>query len=168
MIDTIKIPEERTAVLIGKKGSVKRHIFKKYGVKLTIKGSEVKLEGEPFNIYIVKKIVKAIGRGFSPEKAYLLGRDDYQLEVLEIKDYVHTKNALIRLRGRVIGREGTAKEKIEKLTHSYISVYGKTVAIIGDINYIHIAVEAIDMLLRGSKHGTVYRFIENRIKHINR
>jgi rRNA processing protein Krr1/Pno1 len=41
-----------------------------------------------------------------------------------------------------------------------------SVSIISDINRINILKKSIDMLLTGSKHATVYRFVENQIREL--
>ena len=48
---------------------------------------------------------------------------------------------------------------LESLTDSHISIYGKTVAIIGGVTDVIVAKQAIEKLLKGSPHGNVYRFI---------
>ena len=47
-----------------------------------------------------------------------------------------------------------------------MSVYGHTVALIGEAFHLAIAREAVEMLLRGSEHNTVYRFLERKREHI--
>ena len=51
---------------------------------------------------------------------------------------------------------------IEELTGAYMSVYGNTVAVIGDSLQIEVARRAVDMLLSGSEHAAVYHFLEGR------
>ncbi len=43
-----------------------------------------------------------------------------------------------------------------------VSVYGNTVGIIGDFLEMDIAKNAVVMLLSGSEHSTVYRYLERR------
>ena len=49
---------------------------------------------------------------------------------------------------------------IEDLAGVNMSVYGTTVGLIGQVEAVEVARKAIDMLLRGSEHATVYRFLE--------
>ena len=44
----------------------------------------------------------------------------------------------------------------------FISVFGKTVAIIGRPDGIERARKAVEMLLEGANHSTVYRFLDSR------
>jgi len=158
MEELIRIPEDRVGVLIGPKGSVKRKIESKTKTKLEIDSGEgeVLVEGEGEGYFKAHDIVKAIGRGFSPEKAFTLLKDDYLLKVIDITDYTgkNTSNQKAK-RGRVIGRHGLARLEIEKKTHCLVSVHGKTVAIIGLANEIETAINAVQMLLEGAKHETV-------------
>ena len=117
----------------------------------------------------MENIVKAIGRGFSPEKAILLLDDNADFFVFDLHDYVGKKEShLRRLRSRVIGREGKTKRVLEDLTDSKISVYGHTISIISDMMKMNILKKSIDMLLTGSKHATVYRFVEAQMKELKR
>ena len=121
----------------------------------------VVIKGEDINAWIAEKIVKAIARGFNPEIALLLANENYDLDIIDITKYAHTKNALIRLRGRVIGQEGRSRKFIEKHTKTYISVYGKTISIIGTYENLSTARRAIIMLLEGAKHPRMYGFLED-------
>ncbi|MEM1513396.1 MAG: KH domain-containing protein [Candidatus Thermoplasmatota archaeon] len=159
----VKIPQDRVGVLIGKNGETKNRI-ESHGVKLEINSSigEVKIESEDkIKEMEAENVVVAIGRGFSPEKAILLFNEDYYLEIVDIRDWVGKKeNHIKRLAGRVIGKNGRAREIIEELSGAYISIYGHTIAIIGKIENLQIAKKAVEMLLNGANHSTVYRFLE--------
>jgi len=159
----IKIPRDRVAVLIGKNGEVRKKI-EEQGVKLEIDSStgDVKIMADDgLKEMLAENVVRAIGRGFSPEKAMLLFRDDYYFELMDIRDWAGKRiNHVKRLAGRIIGKEGKARRYIEEITGAHISVYGHTVAIIGRIGEMEMAKRAIEMLLEGASHQTGYRFIE--------
>ncbi len=165
----IKIPKERVAVLIGKKGSVKRDIEEKTGVHLYIdsREGEVSIDEseaeDPMGGIKAFNIVRAIGRGFSPERAMRLLDDDVYLEVIDIREFSgKKKNSVRRVRGRLIGTKGKTRRLIEELSGADVSVYGNTVSIIGDFLEMDIARNAITMLLSGSEHSTVYHYLERR------
>lgn len=173
MAEYLKIPLERIPVLIGKKGEVKKKIEETAGVELKINtkdGSVIieKKEGaDPFKAWKVRDVVRAIGRGFCPEKALKLLEEDYYLEIIELADYTSVnENNLKRVRGRLIGKEGRARKTIEELADVSISIYGKTVAIIGTPEDIELARRAIIELIRGKRHSTVYRFLERERKRL--
>ena len=111
------------------------------------------------------EIIRAIGRGFSSEKARsLLDEDMLMLDVMDLSKVTHTKSDMARIKGRIIGKDGKTREIMEKLTNSNISVYGKTVSIIGKPEQIRIARLAIEMLVDGAPHGAVYGYLEKKHK----
>jgi len=109
------------------------------------------------------EVIRAIGRGFSPERAFPLLEDEMlMLDVIDLSRVCNTKTDMARIKGRIIGKDGRTREITEKLTGVGISVYGKTVAIIGGPEQIRIARAAIEMLLDGAPHGAVYGFLEKK------
>jgi len=163
----IRIPLDRVGVLIGPDGEVKQKIEQTFGITLLIDSVvgnvEVILNPDQNDVsvlFTVANIVKAIGRGFSPNRAMMLGNEDYDLAVIDLEEYVGTsRNAQERLKGRIIGKEGKSRIIIEELTDTNLSVYGSTVAIIGHIEALPAAREAVAMLIRGSFHKTVYNYL---------
>jgi len=161
----VRIPKERIGVLIGHNGSVKREIEGKTGTKLLIDsdGGEVTIEctGSGLGGLQALEVVKAIGRGFSPERAFRLFEEDQYLDIIDIRDFVgDSESAMRRIRGRIIGEGGRMREMIEQMTGAFVSVYGKTVSIIGNPEQIRMARTAIEMLLSGAEHSSVIRFLE--------
>ncbi len=165
----IKLPKDRIAVLIGKKGEVRKHIEKRFNAKIRIdsKSGDVLVSGEDsFDLYIVGQVINAIARGFNPEIAETLSNEENIFEYIDISTFAKgNKSKLFRLRSRVIGTEGRARKLIEQLTNTNIVVYGKTVGIIGKTENVLNAKRAIENLLRGSKHGNVYAMLERERKN---
>ena len=162
----IKIPKSRIGVLIGKNGETKAEIESLAEVNIQVDsedGSIFILATEktidPTYVWKARDIIKAIGRGFNADKAFYLIDDSVYLETIELEG---TKNNIKRLKSRLIGEKGKARNMIESGTDTYISIFGSQISIIGDINEIRSAREAIDMLIKGSKHGTVYRLLEQK------
>ena len=109
------------------------------------------------------EIVKAIGRGFKPDIAQQLLKQDFSLEILSLQEYIgKNKSKMRRLKGRIIGQDGSTRRVIEELTRTNICVYGKTVGIIGEVESVQIARRAIESLLAGSPHAPVYRWLEKK------
>ncbi len=162
----LRVPKERVAVIIGEKGSIRRRIEKETSTKVYVNTSEeyVAISAEDnLNVYLCKDIIKAIARGFNPDIALRLLNEENTFEIVDIKEYSNkSRNKFIRLRSRVIGKEGKARKNIEKMTNTDVCVYGKTVGIIGSVGNVLIAKQAITKLLGGSPHGNVYRAIEDR------
>ncbi len=166
----IKIPKERIAVLIGKHGEIKKHIEEATKTKLEIdsKEGDVNVRGEDaLMLYSAREIIKAIARGFNPEIADLLLKQDYMFEIISLPDF-DKKSHLKRIKGRIIGTNGKTRRIIEENTDCYICVYGKTVSIIGRNDTVHIARKAVEMIIKGSQHSNVYRWLEKMRKEIRR
>ena len=166
-MEHFRLPKERVGVAIGPDGGVKREIERRTGTKLTFdsESGEVIIEpGEdPLGLLLAKNVLNAIARGFSAERAFLLFNEEKYLEVIDIEDSVgRSDKALVRFKGRVIGEGGKARRVIEETTGVCMSVYGKTVALIGLPEHLAVAREAIQMLLSGSPHSAVYAFLERK------
>ncbi len=69
---------------------------------------------------------------------------------------------MARVKGRIIGKDGRSREIMERLSGARVSVYGKTVSILGYPEQIRVARTAIEMLLDGAPHGNVYSFLEKK------
>lgn len=163
----LKIPKDRIAVLIGKKGEVKKRLEEatKTELKIDSKEGDVFVSGsDALGLFSAREIIKAVGRGFNPEIAFLLLKGDYVLEIINIPDYVSNKEDLTRIKGRVIGKGGKSRKVIESITECYLSIFGKTVAIIGLADNALLAKKAVEMLLKGSPHSHVYSMLERKRK----
>ncbi len=163
----LRIPTERIGVLIGKSGKVKSEIENLCTVELDIDGDTgevlIRTDGNIENIEPFKamEIVTAIGRGFSPENALMLLKGENTLHVIDLREFVGKSPAQVeRIKGRIIGEGGKARKNMEKLSGTKISVYGRTVAIIGETNRLREAVDAISSISNGSMHGAVYHKLE--------
>ena len=165
----VKIPKERIAVLVGQKGEVKLDIEMLTGVRLeidsetgdvTIDATKVK---DPSIVLKMKDLVTAVGRGFPPEKAMRVLDDDIYFTKIDIRDFAgksikHQR----RIRARIIGTSGKTRRLIEELSETDISIYGTTVCIIGPLLELDIARSAVEMVLQGSEHSSVYNFLERK------
>jgi len=163
-----RIPTERVGVLIGAGGETKARIQEKTGVTLVVDShtGEVTVDEtraqEPVMALQVRDVVVAVGRGFSEERAFRLLQEDVYLEVLDIKDFAHSRNRIAQVKARVIGTRGKTRRIVEDLAGVDLSVYGHTVSLIGEAFHLAVGREAVLMLLRGSEHNTVYRFLERK------
>ena len=161
----LSIPEDRIGVLIGKEGEVKERIENETGCKINInsKTGVVRIVCEdPISFMKVQDVIKAIAHGFNPDIAMRLLQDDMMvLEIIDLTSYVSPKH-LERIKGRIIGKEGKMRKYIEDVLNVNVSIYGKTVAIIGDAESVAVAREAIEMLVEGAQHSTVQRFLERK------
>lgn len=164
----VRIPEERVGVLIGPGGVVKKAIETRSGAKLEIDddGNSVVVRSppteDPWGALKARDVVLAIGRGFSPERAFRLFQGESYLTVLDMKEISgkRTKEAMRRLRARLIGEHGRARSRVEELSGCSVSVYGASVALIGTAEQLERGARGVRLLLRGSEHGAVYSYLE--------
>ncbi len=173
MAHYIKIPKERIPILIGSKGKIKKKIEE-------YTGSKININSEDGSIYISDSndilsylkgidVIRAISRGFNPEKAFLIFEDENLiLEIIDLSIYTSNKNELSRIKGRIIGKNGKVREIAEKLIGCKISIYGKTVSLIGHENQNEILKVMIDMLINGVNHGTVYNYLEKKHEDLSK
>jgi len=169
----LSVPKERVGVLIGHKGETKKQLEELSQTKIEIdsKEGEVIIDDQeaedPLTCLKVENVIRAIGRGFSPDRAMRLFSENMDFFIFDVHDYVGKKEAHIRrLKSRIIGSRGKTKRVLETLTGANISIYGHTISIIADFESMDIAKRAIDMLMSGSKHATVYRFVEREMKKL--
>jgi ribosomal RNA assembly protein len=173
----VRIPGDRIGALVGPEGRVKAAIEKKLSVNLQVdsKSGNVQVtltpnSDDPTVLFRAREIIRAIGRGFSPNHAFrLLNDDESVLEVIDLRETVgRSQSDLKRLKGRVIGKEGKTRRIIEELSEANISVYGHTISILGKADQAAIAREAVWMLIGGSLHGTVYRFLHKKRRELKK
>ncbi len=173
----IKIPKERVGVLVGPEGRTKKSIEDKLSVELQIDGEAGDVNilmkenaADPSMLFAAKDVVTALGRGFSPEHAFRLIRDEEAvLDLIDLRAVFGKSEADIkRVKGRIIGMNGKTRAIIEELTDANVAVYGHTVGIIGTMDQVQIAREAIEMLIKGSMHGTVYRFLHRKRRELKK
>jgi ribosomal RNA assembly protein len=173
----LRIPKERVGALIGPEGKTKKGIEEKLAIRLEVESetggitltSTEKAE-DPTLLFKAKDVVTAIGRGFSPEHAFRLIRDEEAvLDVIDLRTvFGRSEPDIRRVKGRIIGMGGKTRRIIEELTDASICVYGHTVSIIGNIEQAQAAREAIQMLIDGSLHSTVYRFLHRKRRELKK
>jgi len=160
MKDFIRIPEKRK-VILKKYENLKKKIEDFTNTKIEL-NDEISIEGDSVNVFQVKNLIKAFGRGFDLDDCFYLLEDEYGLEIINLSEFTKSKERLKTLKGRIIGTEGKTKKYIEKFTDVKTSIFGKTVSIIGKWDKIYIAKEAIMKLIQGCNHQTLYRWLEKK------
>jgi ribosomal RNA assembly protein len=167
MEETIIVNKPRLPVIIGDRGSTKKQIEKKTSTFLEIDSHEAEIqiisEKNYYNIYQAKKIITAIARGFSPEDAFLLLKDNNVFEAIHLQDHLgKNQKRITEIKGRVIGRDGKIKNFIEKRYGCKISVYGKTISVITKQENQEDVVKVINTILSGSKHKTAFKIMRKQ------
>jgi len=173
----VRIPKERVGVVIGPDGTTKKNIEEKLSVELEIDSdagdvhiSVTENATDPSTLFRAKDVVTALGRGFSPEHAFRLVRDeDVLMELIDLRGvFGKSEDDLKRVKGRIIGMNGKTRRIIEELTDANVAVYGHTVGVIGTLEQVQVAREAIEMLVKGSMHSTVYRFLHRKRRELKK
>jgi ribosomal RNA assembly protein len=167
-IEYLKIPKDRVGVTIGKNGKIKHQleIITKTELKIDSETGNIAISStdeteDPLAIWKARYMIKAIGRGFNPEIALKLDNEELILEIINLQDYVgKSKKALVRQKGRIIGKGGRTRQIMHDMLDVEISIYGKTVSLIGKIENVQMAKEAINMILEGSRQKSVYAYLE--------
>lgn len=174
---TTKIPIDRVGALIGKSGKTKQHIEKHCHIELqidsdtgevTIKSSLINSNLDTFRSI---DIITAIGRGFSPSDAMDLLDEAKSLQIINLKNFAgKSMSKIVRIKSRIIGEHGKAKRNIERLSNTKISIYGKTVGVIGYYKNVKLAIDTIVSLSNGCMHNTVYKKLEivNKYEKLNK
>ena len=172
-VEGIRIPQRRVAILVGHDGSVVREIHDRSGVWLHVESESGDVTFDDSKAFdagltmMVREIVRAVGRGFPPEMAMRLFQDDTYLEVLDLQDYVGKRpNHVARVRARLIGTHGKTRIIIEETTGANMRIEGDTVGILGDIQEVALAKEAVEMIISGAPHSAVYKMLERRRKDL--
>jgi len=163
--------------LIGPEGRTKKNIEEKLSTELQIDGESggvtlmlAEKAEDPTLLFKAKDVVTAIGRGFSPEHAFRLIRDEESiLDLIDLRTvFGKSESDIRRIKGRIIGVDGKTRRIIEELTDTNICVYGYTVGIIGNVEQTQAAREAVQMLIAGSLHSTVYRFLHRKRRELKK
>jgi len=172
-VHSLKLPRERVGALVGPHGAVKIEIEQRAGVALEVdsESGEVTIDDakafEPVLALKVRDVVRAVGRGFAPDKAFRLFQDDVYLDIMDLTEFTRgDAKDLERVRSRLIGTGGKTRTSIEEASGANVSIYGKTVGLLGEIEEIQIAREAVEMILDGAPHTAVYKFLERRRKEL--
>ncbi len=167
----VRIPKERVGVLVGLDGKVKQKIEEQLMVELQIEsesgGVTIVLSertNDPSLLFRAKDLVTAIGRGFSPEHAFrLLRNEDDIFDFIDFRViFGRSESDIKRVKGRIIGANGKTRKLIEELTDASVVVYGHTVGFIGTFEQVDVARNAVQMLIDGSQHHTVYKYLQRK------
>ncbi|MGF3522709.1 MAG: KH domain-containing protein [Candidatus Bathyarchaeia archaeon] len=173
----VRIPKERIGVLVGPDGKVKRTIEEQLHVELRVEsedgGVEITLTEkapDPSLLFKAKDVVTAIGRGFPPENAFrILRNEDTVFDFVDLRAiFGRSESDIKRVKGRIIGMNGKTRKTIEELTEADVVVYGHTVGLIGTFEQVDIARNAVQMLIQGSQHHTVYNFLQKKRRELKK
>ncbi len=173
----VRIPRERVGALIGPDGKVKREIEDRLQVKLNIEseagGVEITLAdqaSDPSLVLRAKDVVSAIGRGFIPDEAFrLIRNEDVIFDFIDLRAvFGRSESDIRRVKSRIIGLNGKTRRTIEELTEADVVVYGHTIGFLGTFEQVDAARNAVQMIVQGSEHHTVYNFLQKRRRELKK
>jgi len=136
-------------------------IEKELNIKLSSKENIIYIDGKPEEEYFALQIIEAINLGFTIKKALLLKDPEFTFNQIPIKS-VTKRQDLERIRGRIIGKHRKALDTIESLTECDISLHDNVIGIIGLAQDVEKASYALQNLIRGSKHSSVFSYLEKQ------
>lgn len=166
--DLVKISPDRVGAVIGRAGKTRRDIEKACSVKLKVGSAsgEVRIirktDGTSQKAVLAREVIGAIAMGFAPDKALRLLEPDIYLEKMPLSQVARNKKDLQRIKSRIIGKKGKARETIAANTKTNIVIYDESVSIIGEAENIHFAREAIERIVKGTPHSAVFKFVEKQ------
>ncbi len=172
----VKIPLERIKVLTSNEKQVIKELESRTLTKVSIDEVNSYATIEPStpntpvaNVIKAREFINAVSVGFPPEKAWRLLSDDQILLIIDLRTVIgDSQNHLTRIKGRVIGEGGKVKKNIEEITGTYVSIYEDYISIIGDYENVNIARNAIEMLIQGSQHSTVYKYLDRAAHNVKK
>jgi KH domain-containing protein len=137
----------------------KKKLSEALEVKITNRGKEVYIEGNPEDEYTAEKVIDAINFGFAIENALLIKKQDLIFEIMNLKEHT-TKKDFSRIRARIIGKSGKTLKTLCNLTSCFIEIKDNHIGIIGHPESIQCAQESIISIIKGSKQSNVYAHLE--------
>lgn len=175
--EIVKVPTDRVGVIVGRNGRVRKRVEEMTNTKIEISADGMVIittppseeTEDPVLVWKARDMIRAMGRGFSPKRALSLIDDDARLIIISLRDVVGSSpSQMKRVAGRLIGEGGRTRRVIEETTECKVSVYGKTVSIIGAYPGLDHAQRAIMMLVEGAPHSAVYAHLERMRREMNR
>lgn len=137
----------------------KEELEQKLKVSISITGRKVTIDGDAVDEYEASLILEAIDLGFSAKKALQLKDPDMVFRRLNIKKFTKPQR-IPDVRSRIIGTEGKTKRTIENIGSCDMVIKGNEIGLICPAETLEETTTAISNLIRGSKQGNVYAFLE--------
>ena len=141
----------------------KFRLQKELEIKLTNKGKNVFVNGPANKEFIAIEVLEAINLGFSADRALELTQNGFMLQTVHIKD-ITKRHDLERVRARIIGTQGRTLKTLQNLTNCDLAMNDNEIGLIGPIQEMEDAVQAVTSLVQGSKQGNVYGRLERQRK----
>ena len=93
----------------------------------------------------------------------ILRNEDTIFDFIDLRGiFGRSESDIRRVKSRVIGANGKTRRLIEELTNANVVVYGHTIGFIGSFEQVDVARNSVQMLINGSQHTTVYRYLQKK------
>lgn len=159
--EVVAFDERRAPIIIGKNGETKAKIEDATHTKLEINKGTIKISGKNIlDVETASKIISAISLGFAPRNAIKLNDPNTLLIPLSFKH--KNKNRQKVIAGRIIGKQGKIRKKIERLCGVSLVIDASKVYILGSTENTNLAKNAIEQIIEGSKHGAVIGWLQEK------
>ncbi len=150
-----KIIAEKVGHLVKEKTRLEEALH----LKISNRGKEFHLDGDPLDEYEAEQVINAVNFGFKIEIALMIKEKELSFNILSIKDYTKRKDMAV-IKARIIGTQGKTMKTLGELTDCFFEVHNNEVGIIGHPERMKIAQEAVINLIRGAKQANVYKYLE--------
>ncbi|MBW6442191.1 hypothetical protein K0A97_00195 [Patescibacteria group bacterium] len=137
----------------------KKRLEKRLNIKIESRGKEIQITGAPEDEYKAEKVITALDFGFPFSTALLIKEEDFIFESINIKEHTKRKD-FARIKSRLIGTKGKALKTLSTLTGCYFEIKDNWIGVIGEPEHIKNAERAVILIIKGSKHGNVYSYLE--------
>ncbi|AWR98829.1 KH domain-containing protein [Metallosphaera hakonensis] len=114
----------------------------------------------PYQALKVVSVIRAIGLGVPVSDAYKLLGEELIMDIIDLKQVSKDRGPLSRIKGRIIGEGGKTKKIIQEYTGVTVVISDHYVTLLGTYEQIPVARKALELLMKGREHSTVYRFLD--------
>ncbi|ABP94828.1 MULTISPECIES: KH domain-containing protein [Metallosphaera] len=114
----------------------------------------------PYQALKVVSVIRAIGLGVSVSDALKLMGEEVMMDVIDLKEISNSRDNMTRVKGRIIGEGGKTKKIIQEYTGVSVVISGHYITLLGNYEQIPIAKKALELLVKGREHSTVYRYLD--------
>ncbi len=138
--------------------------FEDKGIRIIVNKDKMAIEfscDDPYMEMKCSDVIKSMAVGGVDSKtAFKLFSDSYVLKIIDLSEILRSKKDVRRIMGRIIGSNGKMKLFMEDITETDINMFEDKIIIIGAIEGVELASEAVNALIRGAPHKKVYRLLE--------
>ena len=163
MEEKFYLDSSRIPVFIGKNGEMKARFEEEFSCSIEVdsqNGEVTVISEEALDTFVLGHAIEAINLGHNPEHTFMLADEHFVLDIIDVKSMVRDSKRLQSVMGRVIGKDGSTRRAIEEITKCWVAVVEEKVSVIGPFENVQLVHEALDMLISGASHKSIYSYLE--------